>query len=151
MRQLIDVFDLLGLSAENLYDSVIAFAGGAESLAKISSDYYNITRTDAEKLVDAQDSLREQFSAIGREDVPQTVSALRSRVEMLQNTSLAEGELAENRQAQIVAIMALAPAVQAVEQAMISLGETLDEVADFFRPLFPEGEVAAPRLKGDKP
>jgi hypothetical protein len=30
-------------------------------------------------------------------------------------------------------------------------GETLDEVADFFRPLFPEGEVAAPRLKGDKP
>ena len=131
-KQLSEVFRLLGVDAENLLDTVIEASGGFARLAQVSSDYYDVTRTDAEKAADAMSLVSDQFRQLGIA-IPDSVSSYRTLIEDLQRLPLAADESADARQQLIVDLMALARPFANAVNMVNALGSSASNLAESLR------------------
>ena len=131
--------EAVGVPIENVRVAAMDAVGGVESLASVTAAYYDVTRSDAEKLADATAQVSEAFGALGVE-MPSSVSELRSTIEGLMwaaDSSTDEG------QALIVQLMALAPALAQVEQASGGVVGALAEMTSAMRQALEGGALSA--------
>lgn len=102
--QLSQALDLVGISLDAVSDAAIEAAGGAAAAAQTVSNYYRVTRTAGEELVDATRLTSEAFGRLGQA-LPSSVQAYRDLVE--------NPIVAANSELQL-SLMALAPAIEAI-------------------------------------
>lgn len=137
--QLAPVLDRLGIGMGNVRTAALEAAGGVEQFGSVAAAYYDVTRSDSEKLADATEAVREQFAALGVE-APASVADLRATVEELMWS--AEGST-DAGQALIVQLMALAPALAQVTQAGGAVAATLDAMTSGMRQALEGGALSA--------